>query len=143
MKTISECAHNGFIIVAQVDKVGNLSGKYLVFSTSGAWTQGLFNSPAEAIAAIEEAEEALWEVLSQHAFEGFLIVVKRDHHDKLKNEFFVFSKAGVYEAGPFTLEEMHKWIDEKKKQKVIEQALKAREAAKNHLAGSIPKPLGT
>jgi len=112
MKTISECASNGLIIVANVDDEGKPTGKYLVFSASGAWTQGFFNSPAEAIAAIEKAQSEFWEVLNRHAFETLVIVMKPDHNEKLENEFFVFTDTGHYKAGPSSLDEAYQWVRE-------------------------------
>jgi hypothetical protein len=115
MKTIYECASNGLIIVADVDNKGNPTGKYSVFSASGAWTQRSFSTPAEAIVAIKKAKGALWELLSQKQYEGFVIVAELDDDKELTDKFYVFTLSANYETEDLPTEALslakaHEWI---------------------------------
>ena len=145
MKTISECAHNGFIIIAEV-KDKKLTERFVIIDGSGVISTRSYVSPREAMIEIDtqqplpEMKDQILASLSVHAYDGFVIVAQIDSNNKETISFFIFTNAGVYEAGPFpSFEKAKKFIDDKK---TLERIFEAREAANNSPARSIIKPPG-
>ena len=146
MKTIAECAADCFIIIAEVDEKGLLTKRFLIIDGSGVVSTRSYVSPREAMVEIDTRQplpvmkDQILASLSVHAYEGFVIVAQIDSNNEETISFFIFTNAGVYEAGPFPLfEKAQKFIEDKK---AMERIFKAREAANNSPARSIIKPPG-
>ena len=122
MKTISQCATNGFIIIAEVGKDDELTGKFLKLNVSGALMEGPFDDPIGAMTAIEKAEPVSLAALSDHAYKGFFIVAELIGKTKTTGRFLVFTDAGVYKPPPHpSAEAAMQWIKDELLKKIEEE----------------------
>ena len=120
INTISDCAANGFIIIAEVGKDDKLTGKFLKLNVSGALTEGSYDDLKDAMTAIEEAEPVSLAELSDHAYKGFFIVAELDGK-KTTGCFLVFSASGVYKPPPhFSPEDAMNWIEKELKNRIVD-----------------------
>ena len=129
IKTIFECAYNGFIIIAEL-KDGALTEKFLIINVANGLIEGPFGTGTaeDAIAVIKgrpfpsRIEALPGAVLSKHAYNGFFIVAELDAMKNPTGWFLVFTDSGVYKQPPHPSAAAAKqWIEDELEKEIVDE----------------------